>query len=114
MTEPRINPAALLRYLKLHAAGKDNARPGMDIATYFGTLETKRVRESVNLLRTQGELIGSCHSGYYIPATREEAIEGLAFITTIFEPLRRAVEGYRGAIDREFGPNTLFDEQDVA
>lgn len=90
------------------------AKSGKVVAAHFGIKETKRVRETVNQLRQQGSLIGSCHEGYFIPSNREEALLAYGFITALFEPLRRAVEGYRGAMEREYGGPSLFDEQDVA
>lgn len=109
----QIPPEQLLRQLKLATVQGKTPISGMDLATRCGVKQTKRVRETVNYLRSHGYLIGSGPSGYFIPKTREEALEGYDFITTLFDPLRRAVDGYKSAIDREFGPATLFDQEAV-
>ncbi len=99
----RINDKALWLFLKSRCYGIINARSGAEIAKHFGAGDTKRVREAVNSLRRQEFLIGSCRSGYFVPANINEAKIAREFICEIFDPLRRAVDGYSRAMDREFG-----------
>ncbi len=115
MTTPRdkIDPIALLRYLHIHGYGLLNAKSGRKIADHFHVGDTKRVREAVNDLRRGSKLVGSVKAGYFIPANRREALIAKKFITTLFQPLREAVDGYDRAVECAFGPDSLFDNQEV-
>jgi len=110
MQEQEVRLHGLMRKLQICHYGRGKAISGKDLAEYFGANDAKRIREAVNSPRRSGHLIGSCHDGYFIPANREEALEAYSFITALFDPLRRAVDGYRAAMEREFGGPQLFDD----
>ena len=100
---PEITPSQLHRYLQAHAVGRSNAIAASVLQEALA-LGASALRELVHELREGDVLIGSSMSssagGYYIPATYEEAVEGVQHLQSRIRHLSRAYAGQVRAIKR--------------
>ncbi len=99
----------ILTYIR-SSGTKERPISGKDLKEHFGLNDTKRVREAVASLRRQGEPICSRRAGYFWPATREEALTALGFMTHDIAARIAARNGMQRGIDRYFALS-LFDRE---
>lgn len=98
----RARARMLLDFLKREATGEGNARTVVDVAAQVGC-SARKVRTLVTFLRVNGHpVLATPGSGYFWPATREEAEHTLAFLTARVTSTLRVRDGIAAGLAETF------------
>lgn len=97
----------VVAYLRQHAVGESHAVTASVLCRAIGIQPTEQgkriIRGIVHQAVARGELICSGQSGYFVPATREEAESSLGRLTAEARSLRMRAEAARRLVIEKFG-----------
>lgn len=112
LIQARTEPGSLerkvaTRLLDWHF-GRNRAVKSPDLAAYLQSSE-RIIRDTIHHLRVVGLPVQSSERGFWWPASREDAVPGMAWMLKRFNPMRLAFEGTKSGLELLYGPPSLFD-----